>query len=311
MDDEKFCLWAIGIAIILFASIFGMTKYDEWKADSDDDEKKEVIFIQEGDEVSVDYTGYFQGGQGEFGPVFDTSLRDIAENDSIPKSSGFMDKGAYDDLTFTVVSPESGEAGQMIKGFNDAVLGKKVGQKFTISIPYHDAYGPAPEELIYYLNITQTIPVYETLTPGEFQRLYGEIDDPLGKTLSHPVWSWDVTVMEMDPTEVIMMNQPLYGNSYSPFIWNTTVEDISTERNIITLLHHTEDIGPETTIPANALSHFDSEWFDIAILIPQWDEMGMGTVTVSGGVITMDFNKEVAGKTLIFEIEINKINRGE
>ncbi len=311
MDDEKFCLWAIGIAIILFASILGMTKYDEWKADNDDDDRDEVILIQEGDEVSVDYTGYFQGAQGEFGAVFDTSRRDIAENESIPKSLGFMDQGAYDDLTFTVVSPESGEIGQMIKGFNDAVLGKKVGQAFVVSIPSHDAYGPAPEELRYHLNITQTIPVYQTLTMDEFQRHFGDVDDPLGKTLSHPFWSWDVTVMEADPTEVTIMNQPIFEDTYNPFIWNTTVEDISTERNIITLQHHTGDITSETTVPSMTLSQFDLEWFDNAVATSQWDEMGSGSVTVSGGMITIDFNKEVAGKTLIFEIKINKINRGE
>lgn len=305
MDDEKFCLWAIGIAIILFASILGMTKYDEWKAENDDDDKKEIILIQEGDEVSVDYTGYFQGAPGEFGAVFDTSRREIAENGSIPKSTGFMDKGTYDDLTFTVGSE------QMIKGFDNAVLGKKVGQKFTVSIPPQDAYGESFDEMIYHLDTVQTIPVYQTLTMEAFQSLFGDVDDPLGKTLSHPVWTWDVTVMEVDPTEVTIMNQPIYGDAYNPFIWNTTVEDISTERDTITLLHHTGDIVPETIVPSMTLSQFDLAWFDNAVTTPQWDEMGMGSVTVSGGMIAIDFNKEVAGKTLIFEIEINKINRGE
>ena len=305
MDDEKFCLWAIGIAIILFASILGMTKYDDWKADQDIDEKDEIILIQEGDEVSVDYTGYFQGGQDGFGAVFDTSRREIAENDSIPKSNGFMDKGTYDDLTFTVGS------GQMIKGFDNAVLGKKVGQSFTVSIPPQDAYGLAFDEMKYNLSTTQTMPVNQTMTIVDFHRIFGDVSDPLGKTLSHPVWTWDVIVTKAGPTEVTVMNLPIYGETYNPFPWNTTVEDVSTIRNVITLLHHTGDIGTETIVPAMTLSMFDLEWFNIAMVTPQWDEMGMGSIIVYDDKIVIDFNKEVAGRTLIFEIEINKINRGE
>ncbi len=39
-------------------------------------------------------------------------------------------------------------AGQVIKGFEDGVLGMEVGQKRTIEIPVDDAYGPADPQML-------------------------------------------------------------------------------------------------------------------------------------------------------------------
>jgi FKBP-type peptidyl-prolyl cis-trans isomerase 2 len=47
----------------------------------------------------------------------------------------------YKPLTFTV------GAGQMIKGFDDGVVGMKVGEEKTLKIPPEEAYGEYREEL--------------------------------------------------------------------------------------------------------------------------------------------------------------------
>jgi hypothetical protein len=108
MDDEKFCIGAIVVAILMFGGIAVMTYVDEegWPWEKEDN-GEDVLLIQAGDEVSVDYIGYFIGPSGELGSVFDTSIGDVARNDSIPKSTGFIFKETYDDMTFTVV--EEGE----------------------------------------------------------------------------------------------------------------------------------------------------------------------------------------------------------
>lgn len=71
-----------------------------------------------GDTVKVDYTGTLTDGT-----VFDSSVGKTP-------------------LEFTV------GAGQMIKGFDNAVLGMKVGQNKTVVLPPEDAYGAYREDLV-------------------------------------------------------------------------------------------------------------------------------------------------------------------
>lgn len=71
-----------------------------------------------GDTVKVDYTGKLPDGT-----VFDSSIGKTP-------------------LEFTI------GGGQMIKGFDTAVLGMKVGQSKTVVLPPEDAYGAHRDELV-------------------------------------------------------------------------------------------------------------------------------------------------------------------
>ena len=73
--------------------------------------------IEKGSVVSVHYTGKYTDGQ-----TFDSSL-------------------GRDPLEFQV-----GE-GQLIEGFENAVMGKKSGDKITVNISASEAYGEVKEEL--------------------------------------------------------------------------------------------------------------------------------------------------------------------
>ncbi len=74
--------------------------------------------IQDGDQVSVHYTGRLESGE-----VFDSSE-------------------GREPLQFTV------GRGEVIPGFDNAVRGQEVGDKATATIAPEDAYGPARDELI-------------------------------------------------------------------------------------------------------------------------------------------------------------------
>lgn len=73
---------------------------------------------KKGDQVKVHYTGRLKSGE-----QFDSST-------------------GKEPLAFTV------GAGQMIKGFDNAIPGMEVGEKKTISITPEEAYGPVNEEAI-------------------------------------------------------------------------------------------------------------------------------------------------------------------
>jgi len=75
-----------------------------------------------GDIVEVDYTGTLENGT-----VFDTSE-------------------GREPLEFTLGQ------GQMIPGFEQAVLGMKVGESKTVTIPADEAYGPYREDMVQVIN---------------------------------------------------------------------------------------------------------------------------------------------------------------
>lgn len=93
--------------------------------------------IENGDIISVDYVGKLEDGT-----LFDTSVKEAAIEAGI-----YNQRRDYKPLTFTV------GAGQMIKGFDEGVVGMRVGEEKTLTIPPEEAYGEYREEL------TREIPV--------------------------------------------------------------------------------------------------------------------------------------------------------
>ncbi|MCL4362546.1 MAG: peptidylprolyl isomerase [Candidatus Parvarchaeota archaeon] len=74
--------------------------------------------VKKGDKIQVIYTGYLEDGS-----VFDSNE-------------------GKDALSFEV------GAGQVIKGFDDAVVGMKVGENKSITIKPEEAYGERHEEMV-------------------------------------------------------------------------------------------------------------------------------------------------------------------
>jgi FKBP-type peptidyl-prolyl cis-trans isomerase 2 len=122
------------------------------------------------DTVQVDYTGKLGDGT-----VFDTSV-------------------GREPLEFTL------GAGQMIPGFEKAVLGMKVGEKKTVTIPADEAYGPRRDEQIVELP-REKLP--SGLTPEVGQQLVMRQAD--GREIV-------VVITEVsDETVTIDANHPLAG----------------------------------------------------------------------------------------------------
>lgn len=90
-----------------------------------------------GDVVSVWYVGSFENGT-----VFDTNLREEAARAGLPL------RPQYPLLTFQV------GAGQLIPGFESAVVGMKEGETKSVRLEPFDAYGEYLEELVLPVNIS-------------------------------------------------------------------------------------------------------------------------------------------------------------
>jgi len=131
---------AISLVFILFASLFGCASPSKGvqapapapTAPLVELENKTVIgdivnkdmAAAKGDTVSVNYIGKLTNGT-----LFDTSIKEEAQK------AGFALRPSYAPLSFTV------GAGQMIPGFDAAVVGMKIGEEKTVSLSPDQAYG--------------------------------------------------------------------------------------------------------------------------------------------------------------------------
>ncbi|MBK8522381.1 MAG: peptidylprolyl isomerase [Ferruginibacter sp.] len=104
--------------------------------------------VKEGDVVKVHYTGKLVNGE-----QFDSSV-------------------GREPLEFTV------GAGQMIKGFDDAMPGMNLGEKKTINIAPEDGYGPRSEEAIIEFP-KENVPADMVLEPGMPLTLSNQAGQPV------------------------------------------------------------------------------------------------------------------------------------
>jgi len=129
-----------------------------------------AVVAKKGDTVKVDYTGTLADGT-----QFDSSI-------------------GKQPLQFTV------GAGQMIAGFDAAVLGMKVGEKKTVTIPAAQAYGAVDQSLIFSVERSK-LPA--NINPVVGMKLQMSRTD--GSTVV-------VTVKEINETSVVMdANHELAG----------------------------------------------------------------------------------------------------
>ncbi len=100
-----------------------------------------------GDLVTIDFIGMLSSGK-----VFDTSLKQVAENKSIPKADMFRERLSYKPLSFVLGSK------RIIEGVGDAVNGMKVNQTIEVTIPPDKAYGYYNKKLLTIIPIEEKIP---------------------------------------------------------------------------------------------------------------------------------------------------------
>ncbi|WP_255336683.1 peptidylprolyl isomerase [Methanosarcina sp. KYL-1] len=142
----------------------------------------ETDAVKPGDIVRVDYVGKLEDGT-----VFDTSIEEVATEAGI-----YNENRDYIPLAF-----EAG-AGQMIKGFDEGVIGMKVGEEKTLTIPPEKAYGEYDEAKV------QAIPLEDMGLP----------EPPVAGQKLSTIYGTTVTVLEVNETHAkIDFNHELAGKT--------------------------------------------------------------------------------------------------
>jgi peptidylprolyl isomerase len=139
--------------------------------------------VKTGDNVSVDYTGWFDDGT-----IFDTS------NQSVAWQAGILDPTrTYEPISFIVGDH------MVIPGFENATLGLKIGETKNISIAPADAYGEYDPSLILPINMSDLTDA--GITPHVNDTLYYNMNP--------------VTVVGIPDNETVMIdfNDPMAGKT--------------------------------------------------------------------------------------------------
>ncbi|AIZ56212.1 FKBP-type peptidyl-prolyl cis-trans isomerase [Candidatus Methanoplasma termitum] len=168
-----------------------------------------------GSSVSVDYIGTFYAPFGENNAVvFDTSKWSVANDDNVTKSNDFTGRG--DQSAYTTLNFKIGD-GTLLPGFNNAVIGMKVGETKRIVIPAGEGYTAPSTPQTVQMN-GNTMPTTENLTQAQFSALYGFTPNASTiTTLDKSVYGWPATatVNSTNGNSITMNYMPQPGSEYT------------------------------------------------------------------------------------------------
>lgn len=266
--------------------------------------------VKKGDTISVNYTGSLQ-----YGKVFDTNIESVAKQHNIIKPE-------YVPLNFTV-----GEPG-MIEGFDEGVVGMKVGETKTLTILPEKGYGLVDPELINTYDLIENVSAKNTTLPRvlnipleEFESTYGPGHNKSDSVIP-PGTNINLTIQNINSSVSLSYNLAVGFQIFtqnSP--WNMTVVKIN-ETNITIK----PSVKKNDTVRLPLDQFQKTPWTSTVIGVTddnitlRHDPIPETRVQTMYGAITVKFNEtsliidqnhEFAGKTLIFNITLNSIENND
>ncbi len=290
----------ISFIAILFIFLLAFAASKNFDFNPSDSSSSPALAVDIGDTVSVNYIGRFTDGK-----VFDTSYESIAKENDL-----YIEGRDYAPLTFGV------GAGQMIKGFDDAVVGMALGETKTVTIPPEDAYGASDPEKIIDIPTSLDRIIYLgrefDISSSDFDNAFGK--DPVLDDIVGAMFPWNFTVKEIGSENITLEYMMEIGDTFimPQTAWNSTV--MEKNGTTLTIMQNPEEgqiiqtlFGPASiTLAEDTISlQVDAETGQ-EIMTPY----GQGTVvSVSEESITFDLNSAMAGKTLIFDITVENVTK--
>ena len=251
---------------------------------------EEPLLAQDGDRVAVNYIGYFQ----DTNLVFDTSLESVAEDNATwRKAVSFTFRGTWQTYGFRLGDPADPQ--RPVPGFEDGIRRMAEGETREIPVPPDVGYGPMDPAKVVVRPILESVPVRLTMNTTEFQVLYGT-SPASGANVTDPLWGWPALV-DVAGSVITVTNSPEIRQIVRPFdAWNAEVVAIHDTANggdgTILVRHDVETsmldaVGGTSNGQAFYLSDVD---------IPEDDP--------DAGTYTLNFNRQVVGRTLVFQVTL-------
>ncbi len=228
----------------------------------------ETSSIAIGDTVSLNYIAEIK----DSGLVFDTSYESVARDAKIPKIEGFKPKASYEPIDFIV-----GE-GLIMPAFEEALIGMKVGEEKTVVVPPHEGYGERNESLVISMSRFVIIPREAEMSLESFKFSYNK--EPVLNDTVEDIY-WNSRVIRVNDTVVVRHEPP--PNLLKETL-NGKIKVDSNETSVIV-----EYIPVLNVTFQNSIGNY--------VTVVHSNQTSM----------TVDYNHPLAGKTLIFQIKVEKI----
>ena len=202
----------------------------------------------------------------------------------------------YTPLQFTVGQ------GDVITGFDQGVIGMKVGQTETINISPSDGYGVLNTADQQTFDLNQTIPTVTTMSYSTFEQRTGQVPN-VGVVGVDKMWGWNFTVLYAysGSQTVELQYQPVqgdtyhvYGSSGAGWGWNATVESVNSSSIVIKNLLTSSD----------AMQAYGTDSSGNAFVVNSVNNAA-GTATMVTG---LSGSSELEGQALTFIVTIVSIN---
>ena len=262
--------------------------------------------VKKGDTISVDYTGSLEDGK-----VFDTNIESVAKQHDIIKPE-------YVPLKFKV-----GEPG-MIEGFDEGVVGMKVGETKTLTIKPEKAYGMPKPEMISAIDIIQNMSAITTFSKvmnislEQFESTYGP-DHNKSDTVVIPGTNINMIVQNISDSVSLSYDLKVGFQIFQENApWNMTVVKIDNKNVTIKpsvkkndVIQFQLDQFQKTPWNTTVIGVTDDNITLRHNAIPETKVDGMyGSMIVrfNETKFTIDENHELAGKTLIFNVTLVSID---
>jgi len=274
-DNVKLIAGAAVVLVVLAALIYLTQKDKGYNAPvttpTTTPTAENANIAEKDDIVTLDYTGRLLNGT-----VFDTSIREVADKNGI-----YNPLRTYEPITFTL------GYGGLIKGFEEAVQGMRIGEQKEFTLPPEKAYGYRREDLIQPVERRQSSPIVQNISLDKFVE--------------------DIGRQPYDGMEFTVPNRTGYEVT-----WPMSV--IKVYNDTVTFRYHPDRNATVETVfgPANVYSTEDE------IVIEVDAEVGDKILTLAGPAkvvdindenITMDFNHQLAGQTLKFNVKLLGITK--
>lgn len=296
-------LWVILAGIILVILLFTQKQTIPWEghlSNPDSSGQSNSAVVKAWDSIKVDYVGKLQDWT-----VFDSSIEEYAKK--APDYSSWSWRN-YEPLPFTVW------AGQMIKWFDAWVVWMKLWEKRTLTIAPKDAYGEA--------TIIQKVPAKYLNDNVEQDVPKESFQDVLVKTFpkwtlweqsaNAKVWdiiqeqwmTWKVTAIDDSwiTLEITNNTNPFFGQKLeewasADYQWNViTIKKVNADTVTVNILNKQNPFFGQKLV--DWLTGKLPNGQDVKIIKINWDEIELET----------NNPQKLAGKTLIFDVEIKEIN---
>lgn len=268
-NNTKSLMLMLGIAILVI--LFLLTK----SADTDKDTTQSTTTLKQasttarqGDVVEVEYTGKYQNGT-----VFDTSIEDTAKGVGL-----YSPLREYKPIIFTIGLNE------VVLGLEEALVGMKVSEEKTITIPPEKGYGNWDADNVKEIPRMQNTSQTEEVEISLFEQAIGR-EAVEGETVELEGMLWPIEVLKIENERAYIRHYPENGTIVPTQFGNSTLTVINDR------IYARLDVKPGDRL---------------------FTEVGYVTIAqVTETTVTLDLNHDLAGQTIIFDIKLVSINQKE